>query len=525
VFSLSRRRAFGGLVFTLALASVAPSALAQRPLEPAPAKSTLSELSWPKTSPGSLDIGDFNAPGVSVVAGRKRGGFIPKHAAGVVKPVSAPTLAPLQTGPSPYPDSTVPGVAALPDAELIDDEGPATGISLDEAIARMLAENIELRAFAREIPQAEADVLSAGLRSNPLLFADTQFIPYGANDASKRPIGPTQYDVALILPLDVSHKRKERVRVACAARSVVQAQYQDAVRRQISNVGHAFLDLQVAYQAKRGVVAARDRNDRMLRDRKQAPAGMKGGADPVGSAAGKWLAAMDQADDSLGDAREALALLLNLPPEDSGNLAARGRIRVDPPIVPPPDELIRTAIRFRPDLAAARLGIHRADAEIGLAKANRIDDVILFLDPLSYQDNRPAHLPSGRSWDIGITMPLPILNRNQGNIAKTRVNAQQTRLEYAALERRVVSEVRLAARELKTAREAVDRIEQALRPDAIAAIRRAEADYLSNKIRTDEYLAKLEDEQDSAKQWRDALVRYRRATLDLNAALGVRLLP
>ena len=243
------------------------------------------------------------------------------------------------------------------------------------------------------------------------------------------------------------------------------------------------------------------------------------------SAAGKWLGAMDQADDSLGDAREALALLLNHPPEDSGNLTPRGRIRVDPPIVPPLDELIRTALRFRPDLAAARLGINRSDAEIGLAKANRLDDVILFFDPLSYQDNRPSHLPSGRSWDVGITMPLPILNRNQGNIAKTRVNAQQTRLEYAALERRVVSEVRLAARELKTARETLDRIEQTLRPDAIAAIHRTEADFLANKIRADEYFAKLEDEQDSAKQWRYALVRYRRATLDLNAALGVRLLP
>jgi cobalt-zinc-cadmium efflux system outer membrane protein len=122
-------------------------------------------------------------------------------------------------------------------------------------------------------------------------------------------------------------------------------------------------------------------------------------------------------------------------------------------------------------------------------------------------------------------MPLPILNRNQGNIAKTRVNAQQTRLEYAALERRVVSEARLAARELKTARDILDRIEQTLRPDAIAAIRHAEADFLANKITADEYSTKLEDEQASAKQWRDALVRYRRATLDLNAALGVRLLP
>jgi cobalt-zinc-cadmium efflux system outer membrane protein len=457
VLSLSRRLTFV-VVFTLVLTSVTRLAQAQRSLDPTPAKSTLPQLPWPKTSPGALDVGEFNAPGVSVVAARRRGGAIPRHATGGVKPVSSPTLAPLQTGLSQYPTSTVPGVAALPDAALNDDEGPATGISLDEAIARMLAENIELRAFAREIPQAEADLLSAGLRSNPLLFADAQFIPYGANNFSKRPIGPTQYDVAMIVPLDVSHKRKQRLRVACAARSVVQAQYQDALRRQIANVGEAFIDLQIAYQTKLAVISARDRHDRMLQALKQAPAKLIGEAKPLETLSTKWLAAMDEANDSLGDARESLALLINVPPEDSENLAPRGRIRVDPPVVPPLDELIRTAIRFRPDLAAARLGINRADAEIGLAKANRIDDVILFLDPLSYQDNRPLHLASGRSWDIGITMPLPILNRNQGNIAKTKVNAQQTRLEYAALERRVVSEVRLAARELKSAREILDKM-------------------------------------------------------------------
>jgi cobalt-zinc-cadmium efflux system outer membrane protein len=469
-------------------------------------------------------MGQFDPAGVAVVAARRRGGVIPKPAAGGVKRVASPSLAPLQQGPPQGPGPTAPAAAPF-EATPVDDEGPAAGLSLDDAIARMLAENIELRAFAREIPQAEADLLTAGLRANPLLFADTQFIPYGANNSSKRPIGPTQYDIALILPLDVSHKRRARVRVACAARSVVQAQYQDAVRRQIANVGRAFVDLQVAYQEKTAIVNSLEKHDRMvnlLKSNRARPIGQIGAFETLSK---KWSAAIDEADDALSDSREALAFLLNIPPDATEGLAPRGRIGVDPQVVPPLDELIRTAMRFRPDLAAARLGINRADAEIGLAKSNRMDDVILFLDPLSYQDNRPAHLPSGRSWDVGITMPLPIRNRNQGNIAKAQVNAQQTRLEYAGLERRTISEVRLASRELKSSREILDKIEQTLRPDAIRAIRQAEADFLADKIPAEEYIAKLEDEHDSAKQQRDALVRYRRAMLDLNSALGVRLVP
>jgi hypothetical protein len=59
-------------------------------------------------------------------------------------------------------------------------------------------------------------------------------------------------------------------------------------------------------------------------------------------------------------------------------------------------------------------------------------------------DNHTARLPSGRSWDLGLAIPLPIYNRNQGNIARALGNLSQTQCELAALERRVVSEVRQA---------------------------------------------------------------------------------
>ena len=68
---------------------------------------------------------------------------------------------------------------------------------------------------------------------------------------------------------------------------------------------------------------------------------------------------------------------------------------------------------------AARRGINRAQAEISLQRANRLDDVFFFYDPLTYQYNSPQRLKSGRSWIIALTFPLPIYNRNQGNIAKS----------------------------------------------------------------------------------------------------------
>ena len=89
--------------------------------------------------------------------------------------------------------------------------GPPDGLTLDEAIERLVHENLGLRARSFELPQAEADILTASLRANPLLYADSQLIPYGSY-SPQRPGGPVQYDINITYPLDVTHKRKARTR-------------------------------------------------------------------------------------------------------------------------------------------------------------------------------------------------------------------------------------------------------------------------------------------------------------------------
>ena len=131
---------------------------------------------------------------------------------------------------------------------MIEDEGPADGLTLDAAIKRMLDANLDVLALKYEIPQADADILTAGLRTNPLIYIDDQFIPYGAF-TNARPGGPTQYDINITYPIDVTHKRQARVRVARSAKSVLEAQFQDVIRRQIGNTCRAFVDLQSARSA------------------------------------------------------------------------------------------------------------------------------------------------------------------------------------------------------------------------------------------------------------------------------------
>ncbi len=481
--------------------------------------------------PGAFAPGDGPAaPGI--LGGRGRRGRVPPPGTRGIRPgvtgVEAAGLDVAESLPAPAQSARTGG--PLPggglDAALADDEGAPDGLTLDAAIERMMQANLDIRALRHELPQADADIVTAGLRTNPLLYMDTQFIPYGSfTDA--RPGGPTQYDVNITYPLDVSRKRQARVVVARMARSAVEAQFQDVVRRQIDNLYRAFVGLQAA---RLGLLAG----DAAVRRQEQALAEAR--ATPGPAAAPRRLAQMGyelerarlariDAEEALADAQESLALILGDPPETTARLLPRGSLR-GPPLEPPPlEELTRVALESRPDVRAQRIGLGRANAEVALQRANRFDDVYLFYDPFTYQDNRPSRLASSRSWSVGLTFTLPIYNRNQGNIARATSNVQQTRGEISSLERRVVSEVRLAEREYLASRRALEQIERTLLPLARDSLARNAADFSAGGIDAEEYRSRLEEAAELAASHRDALVRHRRAALDLNTAVGLRIMP
>ncbi|SIO34231.1 outer membrane protein, cobalt-zinc-cadmium efflux system [Singulisphaera sp. GP187] len=401
------------------------------------------------------------------------------------------------------------------------------GLTLDVAIETLLRNNLNLIALKFEIPMAQADALTASLRTNPIIYADAQLIPYGRY-SNVKPGGPPQYDINITYPIDVTRKRKARTIVAEKATRVTQAQFQDAVRLQIDNLYTAYVDVAAAEETLRYSQAYLDGITRLLKlNQELLKSGqvVKATIDALQSQAEQAQLQVHEATHAVSKTSRTMGRLLNLSRADADSLHVGGALRNLTELAHSGDSLIQIAMTNRPDLIGYRLGVERANSEIRLAHANRLSDVYLLAQPYTFQDNRPFGFKSPHSWAVGVTVPLPVYNRNQGNIQRAKINATQTQVELAALEREVADEVDESFREFQLSRNALLELERQVIPAARRVRDSAYRRLQGGETSAIEYLDAQKDYNEVVRQYRDTLVRHRRAMLDVNTAVGVRVLP
>lgn len=506
---------------------------AQGPTEPEAIRHGDPEGSLLGRSPGDARINSLDTnPATQGFVGSGAGQGSPRVPTSITLPGSIevtrpPSSALRAPAAEPLTDLPVFGPLNLPTLETADEEGPPEGLTLDAAIEQLVTANLELRARALELPQGDADILTAGLRSNPFLYYDTQLIPYGKfND--QKPGGQTQYDLNVTMPLDLSRKRRARVRVAVQARRVLEAQYQDSVRLMISQLYVAYVDALAARETVRYAQASVDNFEKLVQLTQQLyEKGNRTSAD-LSRVKVKRSAALVGLEDSqvfYRKAKQKLVGMLDLAIEDPDQLELRGLLKPSVPELPEYPILVDMAYASRPDLQAFRIGTERAYEEVRLSMANRFSDVYLLYQPYTAQDNRPEGKPVANSWAIGVTVPLPIFNRNQGNIARARINVDQTRIETAALERRVKTEVFDAFEEYRISSKALERIEDEILPMAEKVRTDTLTLFSSGELEFNDFVAAQREYNDVVRQYRDSLARHRQAALALNTAVGCRIMP
>ena len=395
-----------------------------------------------------------------------------------------------------------------------------TLVSLDQAIDLALLHNHSLRVTRTLILQNQAQEITANLRPNPTLGADTQFIPFfSPQDFSGDNLNETQqFDIGLSYLFERGHKRQRRVQAARDQTSVTRAQTSDAERTLAFNVGQQFVSvllaestLQFALQDLKGFQQTVDIGEAQLK------AGYIGEGDYL-----KIKLQLLQFQTDVSSARlakvQALVGLREFLGYNSvpANYDVVGDLAYEP-IKANLEDLQMKAMRERPDFRAAELGITAAKSQILLAKANAKVDVNGTYDF--------THVSGENTASIFANFELPIFNRNQGEIARTGYALTQAQEQQQAASDTVLSDVANALEAVWSNDEVVQLYTSGYLKQAQASRDISEYAYKRGAASLLDFLDAERSYRSVQLAYRQALASYMTALEQLKEAVGTRNLP
>jgi cobalt-zinc-cadmium efflux system outer membrane protein len=386
-------------------------------------------------------------------------------------------------------------------------QGPLTRLSLDEAVSLAVRAHPTVRAKEFERQAVAANEITAGLRPNPTAnFLAEQF--GGASDASR-----TQYTLSMGQPIELGGKRQRRIDSAQAATRVTGHELDDVRRQIIFQVKKSFTDA----LAGRESVALAEQNlqglDELERiQRFRAERGDISELELLRIQVQRFAFERDAADarQALSAAKIALRAAAG-PDRIAEEFDLVGELAVTD-IAPTQSDLYRRALANRPDLRAAEAASEKATADIRLARANAWWDVT---PQVEYQRIGPDN-----TIGFGIGLPIRIFDRNQGEIARTRAEAQRVEAAREAVAIQALSEVDTALVALRTAQQKLTVLRDTYLPKAKQARDTTEFAYRRGGVSLLDYLDAQRTYRDTAAEYLRTLGSYWTSFYQLETAVG-----
>ena len=410
--------------------------------------------------------------------------------------------------------------------------GQATGTSrltLDEAIQMALQHNHNLLAARTTIPQAEAEETTANLRPNPSLFADWEYLPlgspahqnpnlYGGHSTSDYLHDNTEGDIGLSYLLERGKKRQHRLQAAKDITAQTRSLVTDNERGLTFSVASLFVSVQLAQSTIE--LAEKD----LKSFQKTVELGElrfnKGAISEDDYLKIKLQLLQFETDYQQAELAKIQAL------SDLRQLLGYESVSADYDVAGPFDyqplngnleDFQLKALQNRPDLRAAQQGVTAAKSQYELQRAIGKPDVTV-------QGNY-SHVNAINAATVYGSIPLPIFNRNQGEIARTRLAIIQAQEQEKATNGQALTDVRDAYGGLRVS----DRIVQLYRSGYLEVAQKdrdiAEYAYQRGAVSLFDFLDAERNYRATQLAYRQALASYLLALEQLRQAVGTRTLP
>jgi len=344
-------------------------------------------------------------------------------------------------------------------------------LSLSEAMELFLKQNLDLIIAHYGIDAAQGRLITARLFPNPTFNVNTlSSYTQGCHMSTCGAVGPSVTQL-----FEVAGKRGFRIRAAELRSLSIEAQFEDAVRQ----LGFTLKESYFRVQRQRGHLSIDqhalsilvkllqpDRGKRFESELERIRLGLL----TVNTEA-EVLRDLQNVEDAAGDLR----VMLNLSPEVELDLET-------PLIYRSLDlnlgQLLAYASENRPDIRALRLVRDRRKTELQLARVTPYPNVTA---QLGYAVQGPHGPDNQQQWAFGLSVPLPVFDRNQGGIVEADVAEKVAQAEVDKALLQIQNEVSVAYRKVLHAKKLVDATTGAI-DRATTVFRASQEGYAKNEI-------------------------------------------
>lgn len=482
--------------------------------------------------------GEADASRSSLLPRAAAGLFVLLFALGSTKPIqaapaaaqgshgAAPNAAPVQAAPAPQldPHGAASNAAPSPEAVTRSRDASAPGashlvpddasVSVEQLLQHWLQHSQEVAAWRAEVGAARFDLVTA--RTFPNLELSLE----GSHTLSgEPPDGIINYGASLSVPLPVFGQLGARTQAARRALDATEASVAMRLWERSAQIREAAM--QRAYAEAR-VQYARRALDELGRVQHVIEARSRAGVAPRYDAMRVGLLNETlQANEQLAllDRNHAEAVIVGLigdPNLARANVTRDGLPQL--PRRPTQSEVVQWALQRRPDLVLARRSQDAAMAQANQLKREAIPIPHLSVGTYVTRDVNSVSLLGG------LSLPLPVFDRNQGPIGRARSEARGHERMVVALEARTRAEVHGALHSLEQAHQARQRFERSGVEVTTDLLDRAQRAYEAGSFSITELL----DAHSAVWDARERLLEMERAVAEAelrllhSAALGVR---
>jgi outer membrane protein, heavy metal efflux system len=407
-------------------------------------------------------------------------------------------------------------------------QGPVK-ITLDQAIQMALAHNHNQLAMLTMIQQAQAEETTANLRPNPFIFGDWEYLPLGS-PANQNPglyngqstsdylHNNTEADIGLGYLIERGKKRQHRLQAAEDITAQTRSLVDDNGRNLTFNVASDFINVQLAESTIE--LAEQD---------------LKSFQQTVDLSELRYKKGDISEDDFLKMKLQLLQFQTDLEQaqlakvqglSDLRQLLGYESISADYdvtglfdylPVKGIVEDFQLKALQNRPDLRAAQQGVTAAESQYQLQRADGKVDVTV-------QGNY-SHVNGISTATFYASVPLPVFNRNQGEIARTKFAITQANEQQKFTNGQVLTDVHDAYEALREN----ERVVQLYRYGYLTVAQKdrdiSEYAYKRGAVSLLDFLDAERSYRATQLAYRQSVASYLLAVEQLREAVGVRAIP